>query len=91
MATACLDSLLFSDSEEGTKADRVNLNFHTDKSWGDKGKKMTWDVDYLYDKRDSHMGFLSDTQTPDGVTIPGKPQSRCILFCTGLYTSLREV
>ncbi|WP_368128178.1 outer membrane beta-barrel family protein, partial [Bacteroides cellulosilyticus] len=60
-----------SDSEEGTKADRVNLNFHTDKSWGDKGKKMTWDVDYLYDKRDSHMGFLSDTQTPDGVTIPG--------------------
>ena len=71
MATARLDSLLFSDSEEGTKADRVNLNFHTDKSWGDKGKKMTWDVDYLYDKRDSHMGFLSDTQTPDGVTIPG--------------------
>ena len=71
VATARLDSLLFSDSEEGTKADRVNLNFHTDKSWGDKGKKMTWDVDYLYDKRDSHMGFLSDTQTPDGVTIPG--------------------
>lgn len=71
VATARLDSLLFSDSEEGTKADRVNLNFHTDKSWGDKGKKMTWDVDYLYDKRDSHMEFLSDTQTPDGVTIPG--------------------
>lgn len=71
VATARLDSLLFSDSEEGTRADRVNLNFHTDKSWGDKGKKMTWDVDYLYDKRDSHMGFLSDTQTPDGVTIPG--------------------
>ena len=71
VATARLDSLLFSDSEEGTKADRVNLNFHTDKSWGDKGKKMTWDVDYLYDKRDSHMGFLSDTQTPDGVTISG--------------------
>ena len=46
VATARLDSLLFSDSEEGTKADRVNLNFHTDKSWGDKGKKMTWDVDY---------------------------------------------
>ena len=71
VATARLDSLLFSDSEEGPKADRVNLNFHTDKSWGDKGKKMTWDVDYLYDKRDSHMGFLSDTQTPDGVNIPG--------------------
>lgn len=71
VATARLDSLLFSDSEEGTKADRINLNFHTDKSWGDKGKKMTWDVDYLYDKRDDHMGFLSDTQTPDGVTIPG--------------------
>ena len=71
VATARLDSLLFSDSEEGTKADRINLNFHTDKSWGDKGKKMTWDVDYLYDKRDGHMGFLSDTQTPDGVTIPG--------------------
>ena len=71
VATARLDSLLFSDSEEGTKADRVNLNFHTDKSWGDKGKKMTWDVDSVYDKRDSHMEFLSDTQTPDGVTIPG--------------------
>ncbi len=71
VATARLDSLLFSDSEEGTKADRINLNFHTDKSWGDRGKKMTWDVDYLYDKRDSDMGFLSDTQTPDGVTIPG--------------------
>lgn len=71
VATARLDSLLFSDSEEGTKADRINLNFHTDKSWGDKGKKMTWDVDYLYDKRDDHMRFLSDTQTPDGVTIPG--------------------
>ena len=71
VATARLDSLLFSDSEEGTKADRINLNFHTDKSWGDKGKKMTWDVDYLYDKRDGHMGFLSDTQTPDGVTISG--------------------
>lgn len=71
VATARLDSLLFSDSEEGTKADRINLNFHTDKSWDDKGKKMTWDVDYLYDKRDGHMGFLSDTQTPDGVTIPG--------------------
>lgn len=71
VATARLDSLLFSDSEEGIKADRINLNFHTDKSWGDKGKKMTWDVDYLYDKRDGHMGFLSDTQTPDGVTIPG--------------------
>lgn len=71
VATARLDSLLFSDSEEGTKADRINLNFHTDKSWDDKGKKMTWDVDYLYDKRDGHMGFLSDTQTPDGVTISG--------------------
>ena len=71
VATARLDSLLFSDSEEGTRADRVNLNFHTDKSWGDKGKKMTWDVDTCIDKRDSHMGFLSDTQTPDGVTIPG--------------------
>ncbi|WP_418459844.1 TonB-dependent receptor domain-containing protein [Bacteroides sp.] len=71
VATARLDSLLFSDSEEGTKADRINLNFHTDKSWDDKGKKMTWDVDYLCDKRDGHMGFLSDTQTPDGVTISG--------------------
>ena len=71
VATTRLDSLLFSDSKEGGKSDRLNLNFHTDKTWGDKGKKMTWDVDYLRDNRDSHMGFLSETQTPDGVAIPG--------------------
>ena len=71
VATTRLDSLLFSDSKEGGKSDRLNLNFHTDKTWGDKGKKMTWDVDYLHDNRDSHMGFLSETQTPDGVAIPG--------------------
>ena len=52
-------------------ADRLNLNFHTDKVWDDKGKKMTWDVDYLRDNRDENMGFLSKTLLPDGTEIPG--------------------
>lgn len=70
-STARLDSLLFSDSNKNFESDRLNLNFHTDKTWGDKGRKMTWDVDYLRDKRDEDMGFLSQTQTPAGVEIPG--------------------
>lgn len=68
---ACLDSLLFSDSDKDFSSDRLNLNFHTDKAWGDKGKKMTWDVDYLRDRRDEDMGFLSQTLMPDGTEIPG--------------------
>lgn len=71
VSTARLDSLLFSDNRENTESDRLNLNFHTDKTWGDKGKKMTWDVDYLRDKRDETAGFLSETQTPGGAVIPG--------------------
>ena len=51
-STAVLDSLLYSNSDKDTSSDRFNLNFHTDKVWDDKGKKMTWDVDYLRDNRD---------------------------------------
>lgn len=58
-STAVLDSLLYSNSDKDTSSDRLNLNFHTDKVWDDKGKKMTWDVDYLRDNRDENMGFLS--------------------------------
>lgn len=71
VATARLDSLLFSESHRNFKSDRLNLNFHTDKTWGDKGRKMTWDVDYLRDKRNENMGFLSETQTPEGAEISG--------------------
>lgn len=70
-STAVLDSLLYSDSDKDTGSDRLNLNFHTDKVWDDKGKKMTWDVDYLRDNRDENMGFLSKTLLPDGTEIPG--------------------
>lgn len=65
------DSLLYSDSDKDFNSDRLNLNFHTDKLWGDKGKKMTWDVDYLRDNRGEEMGFLSKTTRPDGVEVPG--------------------
>lgn len=65
------DSLLYSNSDKDSDSDRLNLNFHTDKSWGDKGKKMTWDVDYLRDNRDEEMGFLSKTLLPDGTELPG--------------------
>ena len=68
---AVLDSLLYSNSDKDTSSDRLNLNFHTDKVWDDKGKKMTWDVDYLRDNRDENMGFLSKTLLPDGTEIPG--------------------
>lgn len=70
-STAVLDSLLYSNSDKDTSSDRLNLNFHTDKVWDDKGKKMTWDVDYLRDNRDENMGFLSKTLLPDGTEIPG--------------------
>ena len=70
-STAVLDSLLYSNSDKDTGSDRLNLNFHTDKVWDDKGKKMTWDVDYLRDNRDENMGFLSKTLLPDGTEIPG--------------------
>lgn len=70
-STAVLDSLLYSDSDKDTGSDRLNLNFHTDKVWDDKGKKMTWDVDYLRDNRDENMGFLSKTLLPDGTEISG--------------------
>lgn len=70
-STAVLDSLLYSNSDKDTGSDRLNLNFHTDKAWDDKGKKMTWDVDYLRDNRDENMGFLSKTLLPDGTEIPG--------------------
>ena len=70
-STAVLDSLLHSNSDKDTGSDRLNLNFHTDKVWDDKGKKMTWDVDYLRDNRDENMGFLSKTLLPDGTEIPG--------------------
>lgn len=70
-STARLDSLLYSESYRTTKSDRLNLNFHTDKTWGDNGKKMTWDVDYLRDKRNEDMDFLSQTLTPDGAEMPG--------------------
>lgn len=71
VSTARLDSLLFSDSNNDFSSDRLNLNFHTDKTWGDKGQKMTWDVDYLRDSRDENMGFISETRLPDGTEIPG--------------------
>ena len=70
-STAVLDSLLYSNSDKDTGSDRLNLNFHTDKVWDDKGKKMTWDVDYLRDNRDENMGFLSKTLLPDGTEILG--------------------
>lgn len=70
-STVVLDSLLYSNSDKDTGSDRLNLNFHTDKVWDDKGKKMTWDVDYLRDNRDENMGFLSKTLLPDGTEIPG--------------------
>lgn len=70
-STAVQDSLLYSNSDKDTGSDRLNLNFHTDKVWDDKGKKMTWDVDYLRDNRDENMGFLSKTLLPDGTEIPG--------------------
>lgn len=70
-STAVLDSLLYSNSDKDTSSDRLNLNFHTDKVWDDKGMKMTWDVDYLRDNRDENMGFLSKTLLPDGTEIPG--------------------
>ena len=70
-STAVLDSLLYSNSDKDTGSDRLNLNFHTDKVWDDKGKKMTWDVDYLRDNRNENMGFLSKTLLPDGTEIPG--------------------
>lgn len=70
-STAVLDFLLYSNSDKDTGSDRLNLNFHTDKVWDDKGKKMTWDVDYLRDNRDENMGFLSKTLLPDGTEIPG--------------------
>lgn len=70
-STAVLDSLLYSNSDKDTGSDRLNLNFHTDKVWDDKGKKMIWDVDYLRDNRDENMGFLSKTLLPDGTEIPG--------------------
>ena len=70
-STAVLDSLLYSNSDKDTGSDLLNLNFHTDKVWDDKGKKMTWDVDYLRDNRDENMGFLSKTLLPDGTEIPG--------------------
>ena len=70
-STVRLDSLLFSNSDKDFSSDRLNLNFHTDKTWGDKGKKMTWDVDYLRDSRDENMGFVSETRLPDGTEIPG--------------------
>ena len=70
-STAVLVSLLYSNSDKDTGSDRLNLNFHTDKVWDDKGKKMTWDVDYLRDNRDENMGFLSKTLLPDGTEIPG--------------------
>ena len=70
-STAVLDSLLYSNSDKDTGSDRLNLNFHTDKVWDDKGKKMTWDVDYLRDNLDENMGFLSKTLLPDGTEIPG--------------------
>lgn len=70
-STAVLDSLLYSNSDKDTSSDRLNLNFHTDKVWDDKGKKMTWDVDYLRDNWDENMGFLSKTLLPDGTEIPG--------------------
>lgn len=70
-STAVLDSLLYSNSDKDTGSDRLNLNFHTDKVWDDKGKKMTWDVDYQRDNRDENMGFLSKTLLPDGTEIPG--------------------
>lgn len=70
-STAVLDSLLYSNSDKDTGSDRLNLNSHTDKVWDDKGKKMTWDVDYLRDNRDENMGFLSKTLLPDGTEIPG--------------------
>lgn len=71
ISTARLDSSLYSVSNDRSKSDRLNLNFHTDKTWGDKGRKMTWDVDYLRDKRNDRAGFDSYTQSVDEVKIPG--------------------
>ncbi|MCD8091778.1 MAG: TonB-dependent receptor [Bacteroides sp.] len=70
-ATARLDSILYSNSDRDNSTDRLNLNFHTDKIWGDRGRKMTWDVDYLRDNRDEDQDFVSHTQTPDGTELPG--------------------
>lgn len=71
VVTSLADSLLTSENRGKSKSDRLNLNFHTDKTWGDKGRKMTWDVDYLRDKRDENTGFLSRTLLPDGTEKPG--------------------
>lgn len=71
VATARPDSLLYSDSDKDFSTHRLNLNFHADKAWGNQGKKMTWDVDYLRDGRDEAMGFLSQTLRPDGTELPG--------------------
>lgn len=69
--TSVMDSLLLSSDASSTTSNRLNLNYHVDKTWGDKGKKMTWDVDYLRDTRDEESGFLSNTRMPDGNEIPG--------------------
>ena len=44
------DSFMLGRDDKDYSQNRVNVNFHVDKSWGDKGHKMIWDVDYLKDK-----------------------------------------
>lgn len=70
-ATSEIDSLLSSVNESYTKSNRFNLNYHVDKLWGEQGKKMSWDVDYLRDKRHENAGFDSYTQSPSGEEIAG--------------------
>lgn len=65
------DSFMLGRDDKDYSQNRVNVNFHVDKSWGDKGHKMIWDVDYLKDKSNTFFDFDSESHLPTGEIIPG--------------------
>lgn len=71
LQAVAIDSTLTSLNNGDFSADRVNVNFHTDKSWGTLGKKMILDIDYLNDKQNTKGVFRSHTMNPDGNKIIG--------------------
>ena len=70
LQTARADSSMIGSQNSGLTNDRWTANFHVDKSWGDTGRKMIWDVDYLRDKSDSYALFGSMTQDANEQRIP---------------------
>ncbi len=64
------DSTITSKTKRNYLTNRGNFNFHIDKVFDEKGKKMLFDIDYLNFQRNGDESFRSFMNYPNGDKIP---------------------